>query len=172
MSETRSLLRETIAKCQENVRTREQELLNFRKLADAYISYLEAEIRDNREIIAFSEKQLSKSTRLVDVPAIPNFLGGGSRETVSATKTRLRDGQPPANQSELIRAATREILAAERRPLKQAEIKHLMDERGLVISSGDPVDLIRAALRRAPEFQHLPRIGYVLREHAQEYLDK
>jgi hypothetical protein len=67
------------------------------------------------------------------------------------------------SQSELIRQAAKQILQSAEHPLSQREIKSKMDELGIVIKAKNPIELIRAALRRHPsEFGHIKTKGWVL----------
>lgn len=164
VSDPKSVLSEMLVKYEESVRLQQQELESFRVRASAYTEYLETEIASNLETIEVVKRQLSKSMPATIANPMPS--SGEHRQSRTVRIGTRAEGSAASNgqesQSELIRAAAIDILKMERRPLKQAELKQLMDARGLEIRSGDPVELIRAALRRAPEFKHVPRVGYVL----------
>ncbi|AXV16585.1 hypothetical protein CYG48_13340 [Neorhizobium sp. SOG26] len=163
VSSPRDVLKEMLSRYESSVQLQKEELEAFREKAVAYVRYLESEIAENLETMEIIKRQLEKSP-----PAARNPLSPTIFPQPRAVRTPDQRGEGGAgvqkSQSDVIRSVAAAILREERRPLKQAELKQLMDARGIEIRSGDPVDLIRAALRRAPEFKHIPRVGYILSE--------
>jgi hypothetical protein len=147
------ILREMLARYEHSVRVRQRELEKFRENAERYIADSSSEIDRGMETINLIREQISKSVDKSDSPA---------PEVPSYAHALDEIGVGKENQSEIIRRAVREILKASERPLKRAEIKRRLDERGIVIASSDPLELIRAALRRGPEFSFVPHKGYAL----------
>jgi hypothetical protein len=153
-----------LSRYERSVHLQQEELKAFREKAEAYASHLEFEIAGNLETIEILRLQLEKSRPMPQNPLLSALPRQPRAGRMPSQESERDGGGTHQSQSDLIRSAAASILREERRPLKQAELKQQMDARGIEIRSGDPVDLIRAALRRAPEFKHIPRVGYILSE--------
>ncbi|WP_065376809.1 hypothetical protein [Ensifer adhaerens] len=141
-----------------SVSARERELEEFRNRAQAYVKSVEEEIQKDRTTIDSLKQQLVE--REAGALAAPTFgftqhMPSGNAP-VEAQKT----------QTAIIRAAAREILEQEGRPMSRAEIKTKIEERGIVIESTDVAELIRAALKRGRGFRHISGVGYELTREA------
>lgn len=152
MLQPESTLLQLVEQLEATVRDKEAELADFELRAQEYLDALRADISRTRKRIELfrSEVDAMKSEKR---PVAP-FLAA------TAIRPELSDDQE--NQSNRIRDAARAILAEAGRPMMQSEIKAQMDERGIVIVSKKVIELIRAALRRDPEFKHIKGQGWIL----------
>jgi predicted ribosome quality control (RQC) complex YloA/Tae2 family protein len=124
---------------------------DYRKKAEEFVSARCAEIARTQESIEVLEAEL----------AVMRGFYKGSPPGEPVVPAGAIAGN--ASESERIRDAAREILREAGRPLMQREIKTKMDEIGFEIQSADPVELIRAALRRhRTEFRHVKGQGWAL----------
>lgn len=161
MTGPEQILESLLDAMKKRVQEQEQELTSFRKAAEDYQKKAEgfmvarnAEIVRARKSIEIFEAELTamRGFREVSPPAEPSI------PTLPAVTTA-----EDASESERIRDAARRILREAGRPMMQREIKAKMDEIGVVIQSADPVELIRAALRRhRAEFRHVKGQGWTL----------
>ncbi|WP_296746327.1 hypothetical protein [Mesorhizobium sp.] len=183
MTEPQQILENLLEAMETRVQEQEAELALFRKAAQEYRTKLEefeaarsAEIVRTRksievfkaELVAMRGFQVGSLPIESSNPRLPaetgNESAGGSEGIRDAKPTgseRIRDAE--TSESERIRDAARRILRDAGRPLMQREIKAKMDEIGVRIQSADPVELVRAALRRHnDEFQHVKGRGWTL----------
>lgn len=161
MASPEQILESLLDAMKQRVRDQELEITTFRKVAaeyqkkaEAYLEARDAEIARTLNSIQVFEAELAAMRGCRDdpppkellIPSFPAAFAGGD-----------------TSESERIRDAARRILGEAGRPLMQREIKAKMDEIGVVIQSADPVELIRAALRRhAREFRHVKGQGWAL----------
>ncbi|MDX8479059.1 hypothetical protein RFN28_11315 [Mesorhizobium sp. VK24D] len=161
MTKPEHILKSLLDAMRSRVQEQEAELALFRKAAEDYrkkaeefIAARSAEIVRTQKSIEVFQAELAamRSFREVSPPAEPSI------PTMPAATTSEN-----TSESGRIRDAARGILREAGRPLMQREIKAKMDEIGVEIQSADPVELIRAALRRhSTEFQHVKGQGWAL----------
>lgn len=130
-------------------------LAEFRARADQYCRDREADITKTLQHIEIIRTQIRERMKepLVDDP-LPAV---GEVQARPASNT---------TQSDRVREAARIILSEAGEPVMQLDLKRRMEDRGIFIRARNPVDLIRAALRRSPEFKHVPNKGWTLQDAA------
>lgn len=138
---------------EKEVLQKQEELGQFRMRADQYCQDQEAEITKALAHIEIIRTQMREWTTesLVDKPFTP---------------TAEEKSQPALNvtQSDRVRNAAKVILRDAGEPVMQLELKKRMEAKGIFIHARNPVDLIRAALRRGPEFKHIHNQGWTLKD--------
>lgn len=140
------------------IEEKERHLREFRQKADSYVQHLTAEIESDRDRLRRLQLELDEAAWNSERPDMP--LPRPDR-TDAARGTR--QSSVTENQSELIRQVAKSILMdAAGNPLMQNEIRLKMEERGYAIRSKDASELIRAALKRSPEFLYTPGKGWTL----------
>ena len=139
---------------------KERQLADFRRKSEEYVAHLEAEIKADRERLGRLQRELEESvTSLPDRPQIPPILKDVASGPQSLPLPNLASGK----QSAMIREAAKAILMeAGGAPMMQNEIRLKMEERGEIIHSDAPNELIKVALGRGKEFVHTPRKGWTL----------
>ncbi|MDX0134882.1 hypothetical protein [Sinorhizobium meliloti] len=139
---------------EKQVHEKEEELARFRVKAEEFCRDREAELEKDRErieIFRFHMLEMRKAAK-ISSPLIPRM--------------DLQDQVSLGSQSERIRHAAKEILREAGEPIMQIELLRRMEAKGIHVRAKNPVDLIRAALRRNPEFQHVHGKGWTLAEMA------
>jgi hypothetical protein len=153
------MLQQTLDVFRASLAANEQRLAEFRETASIYVELMEEEIARARRTIDVLEKEVKKTTPTAQHRvhrSVKHAMGRAEIVTDGKDANRRKESQ-----SHLIRSNAQLVLRDAKHPLKQAEIWKALVERGVSISSADPVELVRAALRRAPGFRHIPRRGYV-----------
>lgn len=155
------LFREIVAQYVTGLADKERELQDFRAKSADYIAFLEAEIESDRQRVKRLQEEVKSEKGSGKVPR-PAF------HIDVATNVRSRDNvTTPARKSEkqspMIREAAKKILSdAGGAPMMQNEIRLRMEELGYEIISDDANDLIKVALKRSKEFDHIPGKGWTL----------
>ena len=134
---------------------REEDLSKFRVRAEQYCADQEAEIAKAKARVEIIRAEM---TELMREPLVDNPLA-------STTEAKAPSGTP-VNQSDRIREAAKTILAEAGEPVMQLELKRRMESKGIHIYAKNPVDLIRSALRRDPDFKHIHTKGWTLTSDA------
>ncbi|WP_139052562.1 hypothetical protein [Rhizobium phaseoli] len=161
MTDPEHILKSLLDAMKKRVQEQERELDVFRKAAEDHQ-------RKAEEFIAGRNAEIARTRKSIEVFQSELAAMHDARTIVPSAvlliPTTLENAPADnASESERIRDAARRILREAGRPLMQREIKAKMDEMGVVIQSADPVELIRAALRRhVDEFQHVKGQGYTL----------
>lgn len=161
LSSPTQMLQQTLEAFRASLAAHELRLADFRETAAVYVELMEEEIARARRTIEVLEKEVTKAE--ADSIGQPNVRRTVTHAVgrVGAVSNDTDDSGRKESQSQTIRSNAEIVLREAKRPLKQSEIWRALVERGITISSADPVELVRAALRRAPGFRHIPRRGYV-----------
>lgn len=154
MTDPFAAMREVVSRFEEVLREREQELTQFRAQAAAYEKFLRDQIDKDSSILEILKEDIKSREEAIVLP--PDL--GTSNNTPPNRASRQRS----ISQTERIRTAARRILAHHGGTLTRAEIRAHMEEEGVVVESADFLELIRAALKRSPEFVHVSGVGYKL----------
>ncbi|TCQ24862.1 hypothetical protein [Rhizobium sp. PP-CC-3G-465] len=135
------------------VQAREEELAAFREKAAAYEKYLEEQLQKDRAMASLIKDDIVARARMAPSPPVSGPLTPQTEDVVLSKRISLTDQ---------IRAVAKEILAERGGTMSRADIKSAIEERGLVINSPDPAGLLRAALNRSGDFEHIKNVGYRL----------
>lgn len=151
MNDAAEHLASTLRALSKGVQENEAKLSRFRKEADEYCEKLERLIeKDKQRIEVFR-------THLVEMGS----EDGTARPLARALRETSRSNL--ISQSEIIRQTSRDILAASKTPLDQVANYNRMKDKGVVVEGKNPLDLIRAALRRGPDFDFTAKQGWRLK---------
>lgn len=155
------LFREIVARYVTGLADKERELQDFRTKSADYIAFLEAEIESDRKRVRRLQDEVEneKGSAEVSRPALPLALATAEPPSDKVTApTRKAEKQSP-----MIREAAKKILSdAGGTAMMQNEIRLRMEELGYEIISDDANDLIKVALKRSKEFDHIPGKGWTL----------
>ncbi|EJT05015.1 hypothetical protein RCCGE510_11169 [Rhizobium sp. CCGE 510] len=136
---------------EKRVLQKEDELAQFRVRADQYCRDQEAEISKAKAQVEIIRAQMLEVKK---EPLVDNPLAPVKEEKAQLTST--------VTQSDRIRDAAKVLLREAGEPVMQLELKKRMEAKGIYIHARNPVDLIRSALRRNPEFKHIHAQGWTL----------
>ncbi|MCJ9753063.1 hypothetical protein MOV61_20300 [Neorhizobium sp. BETTINA12A] len=155
------LFREIVAQYVTGLADKERELQDFRAKSADYIAFLEAEIESDRQRVKRLQEEIENENGSVEVPrpSLPTALAKNVPPFDEVTApTRKSEKQSP-----MIREAAKKILSdAGGVAMMQNEIRVRMEELGYEIISDDANDLIKVALKRSKEFEHIPGKGWTL----------
>lgn len=153
MSSTLSALKDTLARFEVAVGTREHELQEFRVRASEFEKHLEQEIERERATISILKKEIAAREL------------NPARPIISPLASQAQESNPKKahkNRTEAIRSAAKEVLQIEGRVMSRSEIMAKMQELGLTFDSANAAELVRQALNRSSEFKHISGVGYEL----------
>lgn len=155
------LFREIVARYETGLAEKERELQDFRAKSADYIAFLEAEIESDRQRVRRLQAEVADEGGSSEVPrpALPTTLA----TNVPASDKAITPTRKSEKQSPMIREAAKKILLdAGGAAMMQNEIRLRMKELGYEIVSDDANDLIKVALKRSKEFDHIPGKGWTL----------
>ena len=154
-----SALQQLVEQLEDGVREKEAELADFEKRAQQHVNALRKDLLRKRKRIELFRHEMA-DMRTEACPATPFDL------TITTDKEsfgiEIKTIGDQASQSARIRAAAKVILRDAGRPMMQKEIESEIKSRGIQIFSTRLIELIRAALRRGPEFKHIKNEGWIL----------